>query len=216
MGLASPDEYNRRSAAPDTVHSPLCAGSRQSFCVRFAFLVQEAIGVEVSNAIIKFINSGITYGTVNFPEIDIAQRPGTHRLLNVHKNVPGVLSKASASTRTRCEHTRARACTHTRVLTRARARTHTHTHPHTHTHNDTHSMPNPLVRSEVTTKCPPPSLLAQINTALCDADVNIVQQQLGTNESIGYLVVDMASESSELALSKIKELDTSIRTRVLW
>jgi len=28
---------------------------------------------------------------VNFPQIEVPQVPGTHRILNVHKNVPGVL-----------------------------------------------------------------------------------------------------------------------------
>jgi D-3-phosphoglycerate dehydrogenase len=52
---------------------------------------QEAIGREVSTALIKFVNSGATTGAVNFPQAEIAQAPGTHRILNVHRNVPGVL-----------------------------------------------------------------------------------------------------------------------------
>jgi D-3-phosphoglycerate dehydrogenase len=52
---------------------------------------QEAIGREVATAVIKFINAGVTTGTVNFPSIDAPPTPGKHRILNVHKNVPGVL-----------------------------------------------------------------------------------------------------------------------------
>ena len=73
---------------------------------------QEAIGVEVSNAIIKYINSGVTYGAVNFPELDVAQRPGTHRMLSCHRNVPGIgVRNRRHGTHTRAEtrHTRARA-----------------------------------------------------------------------------------------------------------
>ena len=73
---------------------------------------QEAIGVEVSNAIIKYINSGVTYGAVNFPELDVAQRPGTHRMLSCHRNVPGIgVRNRRHGTHTRAEtrHTHARA-----------------------------------------------------------------------------------------------------------
>jgi D-3-phosphoglycerate dehydrogenase len=52
---------------------------------------QEAIGREVGAALIKFVNEGVTTGAVNFPQIDLPLTPGKHRILNVHRNVPGVL-----------------------------------------------------------------------------------------------------------------------------
>ena len=52
---------------------------------------QEAIGREVAAALIKFVNAGASTGSVNFPEIELPQARGTHRILNVHRNVPGVL-----------------------------------------------------------------------------------------------------------------------------
>ena len=52
---------------------------------------QESIGREVANALTKFTNTGATIGAVNFPQIELAPLAGTHRVLNVHKNVPGVL-----------------------------------------------------------------------------------------------------------------------------
>ncbi len=52
---------------------------------------QEAIGREVATALTKFVNSGATTGTVNFPIVEQAPSPGAHRILNVHRNVPGVL-----------------------------------------------------------------------------------------------------------------------------
>jgi D-3-phosphoglycerate dehydrogenase / 2-oxoglutarate reductase len=52
---------------------------------------QEAIGREVGNALTHFVNAGITTGAVNFPQVDAAPTPNKHRILNVHKNVPGVL-----------------------------------------------------------------------------------------------------------------------------
>jgi D-3-phosphoglycerate dehydrogenase len=52
---------------------------------------QEAIGREVGAALTKFVNAGVTTGAVNFPQIDLPLTPGKHRILNVHRNVPGVL-----------------------------------------------------------------------------------------------------------------------------
>jgi len=52
---------------------------------------QEAIGREVATALIKYVNTGATTSAVNFPEIELPQARGTHRILNVHRNVPGVM-----------------------------------------------------------------------------------------------------------------------------
>ncbi|HSD88600.1 MAG TPA: phosphoglycerate dehydrogenase [Kofleriaceae bacterium] len=52
---------------------------------------QEAIGKEVSAALIKFINQGATTGAVNFPQVELPVTRQTHRILNIHRNVPGVL-----------------------------------------------------------------------------------------------------------------------------
>jgi D-3-phosphoglycerate dehydrogenase len=52
---------------------------------------QEAIGREVGAALVKYVNAGVTTGAVSFPQVDLPPTPGKHRILNVHKNVPGVL-----------------------------------------------------------------------------------------------------------------------------
>jgi D-3-phosphoglycerate dehydrogenase len=52
---------------------------------------QEAIGKEVSAALIKYINQGSTAGSVNFPQVELPMPKDAHRILNVHRNVPGVL-----------------------------------------------------------------------------------------------------------------------------
>ena len=52
---------------------------------------QAAIGREVAYSLLKFVNGGASTGAVNFPEIELPQQRGTHRILNVHRNVPGVL-----------------------------------------------------------------------------------------------------------------------------
>ena len=53
---------------------------------------QEAIGREVATSLLKFLNGGATTGAVNFPQVDPPVQDSRHRILNVHKNVPGVLS----------------------------------------------------------------------------------------------------------------------------
>ena len=52
---------------------------------------QAAIGREVSSTLIKFVSTGATTGSVNFPQVELQPVRDTHRILNVHKNVPGVL-----------------------------------------------------------------------------------------------------------------------------
>lgn len=68
---------------PNTILTPHIGGSTEE--------AQEAIGREVSAALIKYINAGATTGSVNFPHIEAPMSAGAHRILNVHKNVPGVL-----------------------------------------------------------------------------------------------------------------------------
>jgi D-3-phosphoglycerate dehydrogenase len=52
---------------------------------------QAAIGREVATSLAKFASTGATTGAVNFPQVELPKQAGTHRILNVHKNVPGVL-----------------------------------------------------------------------------------------------------------------------------
>lgn len=54
---------------------------------------QSNIGEEVPTTLIRFINTGSTTGAVNFPKVDLPPMKNNHRILNVHKNVPGVLSE---------------------------------------------------------------------------------------------------------------------------
>ncbi|MHB8873295.1 MAG: phosphoglycerate dehydrogenase [Myxococcaceae bacterium] len=56
---------------------------------------QEAIGREVASSLLKFVNAGATTGAVNFPQVEVPPTPGTHRILNVHRNVPGVLGNVN-------------------------------------------------------------------------------------------------------------------------
>jgi D-3-phosphoglycerate dehydrogenase len=57
---------------------------------------QEAIGREVGARLLDYLNMGVTTGAVNFPQVSPAPLEGSHRILNVHRNVPGVLSSINS------------------------------------------------------------------------------------------------------------------------
>jgi D-3-phosphoglycerate dehydrogenase len=54
---------------------------------------QRNIGKEVADSLLSFIELGNTEGAVNFPSVNLPHFPGAHRILNIHKNVPGALSE---------------------------------------------------------------------------------------------------------------------------
>ncbi len=57
---------------------------------------QENIANYVSDKMVNFIKTGSTIGSVNFPEIELPRVANTHRILHIHKNVPGVLAKINS------------------------------------------------------------------------------------------------------------------------
>ena len=54
---------------------------------------QENIGVEVADKLVKYNDNGTSTSSVNFPEVALPAHPGKHRMLHIHRNVPGVLSE---------------------------------------------------------------------------------------------------------------------------
>jgi D-3-phosphoglycerate dehydrogenase len=54
---------------------------------------QENIGFEVAGKMVKYSDNGSTLSAVNFPEVSLPEHKGRSRLLHVHKNQPGVLTK---------------------------------------------------------------------------------------------------------------------------
>lgn len=56
---------------------------------------QENIGREVAASFVNFIDTGSTANAVNFPQVDMPIDGQSHRILNIHKNVPGVLSEVN-------------------------------------------------------------------------------------------------------------------------
>jgi D-3-phosphoglycerate dehydrogenase len=54
---------------------------------------QHNIGLEVSESVIQYIDTGVTTGSVNLPEVELPLLGDSHRLLNIHRDIPGVLSQ---------------------------------------------------------------------------------------------------------------------------
>ena len=54
---------------------------------------QKSIGREVASKLIRYSNNGSTLSAVNFPEVSLPAHPGLCRLLHIHRNVPGMLTR---------------------------------------------------------------------------------------------------------------------------
>jgi D-3-phosphoglycerate dehydrogenase len=109
---------------------------------------QENIGTEVAEKLARYSDNGTSTSSVNFPEVALPEHAGSHRLLHVHHNVPGVMG--------------------------------------------------------------------EINRVFSDNKLNIVAQFLQTNEAIGYVVIDIEAEYSDLALARLSSIEGTIRCRVLF
>ena len=109
---------------------------------------QANIGLEVAEKLVKYSDNGTSVSSVNFPEVALPSHPGKHRLLHIHKNIPGVMSA--------------------------------------------------------------------INRVFAENGINISGQFLQTNESVGYVVIDVDAAYSDLALQKLHEVEGTIRARVLF
>ena len=60
-----------------------------------------------------------------------------------------------------------------------------------------------------------PGVMNQINQIFADEGINIAGQYLQTSSHIGYVVIDVETEHSEKALAKLKEINGTIRARIL-
>ena len=109
---------------------------------------QENIGKEVGEKLAQYSDNGTTTSSVNFPEVALPSNRDVHRILHIHKNVPGVMNA--------------------------------------------------------------------INSIFAENNINISGQYLQTVEDVGYVVIDVAADASELALEKIKTVEGTIRARVLY
>ena len=69
---------------PNVILTPHIGGSTSE--------AQENIANFVPNRIMEYINTGNTYQSVNFPNIQLPELKNAHRLIHIHENVPGVLA----------------------------------------------------------------------------------------------------------------------------
>ncbi|MCW3106615.1 MAG: serA [Segetibacter sp.] len=69
---------------PNVLLSPHIGGSTEE--------AQQNIGEDVSNKLFQFLEKGVTNGSHTVPSLALPPQEGTHRILHIHKNVPGVLS----------------------------------------------------------------------------------------------------------------------------
>lgn len=70
---------------PNVILTPHIGGSTEE--------AQFAIGVEVAESFRRYLKIGSSSGAVNFPNVDLPVKQGTSRILNVHRNEPGVLGE---------------------------------------------------------------------------------------------------------------------------
>jgi D-3-phosphoglycerate dehydrogenase / 2-oxoglutarate reductase len=125
---------------PNVILTPHIGGSTEE--------AQGAIGLDVTAKLIKYLELGISEGSHTVPSVSLRPRPGTHRILHIHKNVPGVLG--------------------------------------------------------------------QINSRLSKRGINITGQYLKTNESIGYVILDIDSKLSKEAFEILKGIRGTVKARMVY
>ncbi len=53
---------------------------------------QVNIGLDAASKLIDYLELGSTIGSLTIPEVSLSQQADSHRILHIHKNVPGVLT----------------------------------------------------------------------------------------------------------------------------
>jgi D-3-phosphoglycerate dehydrogenase len=70
---------------PNVILTPHVGGSTEE--------AQKNIGVFVSDRLTKYMNTGSTVLSVNFPTLSLPAQKDTHRVIHIHDNTPGVLAQ---------------------------------------------------------------------------------------------------------------------------
>ncbi|MBP9839068.1 MAG: phosphoglycerate dehydrogenase, partial [Proteobacteria bacterium] len=82
----------------DKFESDLCGLSNVILTPHIGGSTEEAqknIGIEVAYSLINYLDFGTTEGAVNFPSIHLPHLSGSHRILYIHKNLPGALTEVN-------------------------------------------------------------------------------------------------------------------------
>src|SRR4029079_11472837 len=69
---------------PNVILTPHIGGSTEE--------AQANIGMDVTAKLIKYLDFGTSEGSHTVPAVNLPPQAGTHRILHIHRNVPGVLS----------------------------------------------------------------------------------------------------------------------------
>lgn len=125
---------------PNVILTPHIGGSTEE--------AQANIGLDVTAKLIKYLEFGTSEGSHTVPPVSLPPQAGTHRILHIHQNIPGVLG--------------------------------------------------------------------EINSRLSARGINIVGQYLKTNETIGYVILDIDSALSKDAFEILKDINGTIKTRMIY
>jgi len=74
---------------PNVILTPHIGGSTEE--------AQQNIGEDVSTKLFNFLEKGITFGSHTVPALALPPQEGSHRILHIHNNVPGVLSEINTT-----------------------------------------------------------------------------------------------------------------------
>lgn len=125
---------------PNVILTPHIGGSTEE--------AQFNIGLDVTSKLLNYLERGSTTGSHSVPQLNLPLQAKTHRILHIHKNIPGVLG--------------------------------------------------------------------EINSKLSSHNINILGQYLKTNDSIGYVVLDIDTSLSREAIALLKEVKSTIKLRMLY
>jgi len=73
---------------PNVILTPHIGGSTEE--------AQANIGLDVTAKLINYLEQGATNGSQTVPPVDLPAHAGAHRILHIHKNIPGVLGEINS------------------------------------------------------------------------------------------------------------------------
>jgi D-3-phosphoglycerate dehydrogenase len=73
---------------PNVILTPHIGGSTEE--------AQANIGLDVTAKLINYLELGSSSGSHTVPEVSLPPQEGTHRILHIHQNIPGVLSEINS------------------------------------------------------------------------------------------------------------------------